>query len=354
MNDEWINRGLNFLKKLNSHLTLKELEDIFNENYPQMRELLLNFLQFIGGIDEITENMNEINLNYPIDKFFNLFLEEYFNIFNNNPDYRRIPKIFDDIYEILNSTECYRELFSFPSGDIFEDRIKKKFLKELDKAEQVSKNAVAKSFKIALEYIQSKQSPNKIYQFSKYNKLGIKTENLKIDTTFNFIISFIEMIFNKEEELYKQSKDEIIDIISDLISRFGRAIEPYLKVIIGSIYNLQNVYNRKKFDYFNKRFGYYLGSHSLMGNLRSEKEDYIDYRNAIKHDDFEISFNQDSNEIKIKFNLKRFNKGKIQWSKKKEMELKELRRLFSDFRQFQNNFIKFYKIYINSIYKENQ
>ncbi len=109
----------------------------------------------------------------------------------------------------------------------------------MERAEQVSKNAVVKSFKIALKYVERQQPPDTLFLKSSYNKIGFQLENFKTDTIMDLIESFLKIIFTKKQELFNLSNDDIEDYLKEFVSRFGRAIEPYLKVITVSIYNLQ-------------------------------------------------------------------------------------------------------------------
>jgi len=166
----------------------------------------------------------------------------------------------------------------------------------------------------------------------------------------SLIVSFLEIIFTKKQELFKLSDDELADYLNEFVSRLGRAIEPYLKVIIVSIYNLQKIYQKGDFDDFEKGFGYYLSPRSSLQIQHSKMEDYIDYRNAINHiSGFDINFNRKEEEITIKFYLKRETRGRSYWDKTVEMGLKEFETLFRDFRKFQNSFFTFYKVYIKSV-----
>lgn len=74
---------------------------------------------------------------------------------------------------------------------------------------------------------------------------------------------------------------EWVDYLNEFVSRLGRVIEPYLKIIIVSIYNLQKIYQNRDFYDFYKGFGYYLSPRCSLHIQHSKKVDYVDYRNAI-------------------------------------------------------------------------
>ncbi|KKL88026.1 hypothetical protein LCGC14_1928820, partial [marine sediment metagenome] len=276
-----------------------------------------------------------------------------FQFSKNNPDMvQQLENIWKDFAQIFQSVDFRKEVLSLSTGNEFEDLLKKKFLEELDRAEQISKKAVVKSFKLALKYVERQQQPDTLFIKSSYNKLGLQLENFKTDTTMNLIESFLKIIFTKKQELFKLSDDDLMDYVNEIVSRFGRAIEPYLKAIIVSIYNLQKIYQNRDFDDFEKGFGYYLSPRSSLQIDRSEKENYIDYRNAISHArGFDVLYDRKLQEIKLKFNLKRETKGSVYWHKTIEMGLKEFEKLFRDFRKFQNSFFTFYEVYIKSIDK---
>ena len=208
------------------------------------------------------------------------------------------------------------------------------------------------SFKLAIKYVERQQQPDTLFIKSSYNKLGLQFENFKIDTTMNLIESFLKIIFTKKQELFKLSDEDLVDYINEFVHRFGRAIEPYLKAIIVSIYNLQKIYQNDDFDDFEKGLGYYLNPRRSLQIERSEKENFIDYRNAINHArGFDVLYDRKLEEIKLKFNLKREIKGKAYWKKTVEMGLNEFEKLFRDFRKFKNSLFMFYEVYIKSIDK---
>ena len=360
MNDNLESKGLKFLQKLlGNNLSSEEVEKNLEEN--QNKELMLflfkNMLKFLGLSAELGEYIDQnLHLEIPPKKFFKTLIKTITKIFQNNPDLiNKFEEVVENFTQIFQSLDFHKERFSISTGNEFEDLIKKRFLEELDKAEKISKNAVAKSFKLALEYVERKESPDKLFTLSSYNKLGINPKNLKTDTTMNLIVSFLEIIFTKKQELFKLSDDELLDYLNEFVSRLGRAIEPYLKVIIVSIYNLQKVSKGRRFDNFKKGFGYYLNPRRSLQIQHTNKEDYIDFRNAIKHDTgFDVFFDRRLEEITIKFYLKREKRGKGYWKRTVEMELKEFETLFRDFRKFQNSFFSFYEIYIKSINKNYQ
>jgi len=359
MNDNLESKGFKFLQELfGDSLSFEEFEkNLEDQNNELIRFLFKNLFKFFGLSAEFGEYIDQnISLEMPPNKYFQTLEKTLIQVFQSNPDLvKKLEELGKNFAQIFQSLDFYKEIFSISTGNEFEDLIKKRFLEELDKAEKISKNAVAKSFKLALEYVERKEPPDKLFTLSNYNKLGIDPKNLKTDTTMNLIISFLEMIFIKKQELFKLSDDELRDYLNELVSRLGRAIEPYLKVIIVTICNLQKVSKRRRFDNFKRGFGYYLNPRSSLGIQHTNKEDYIDYRNAIKHDmGFDIFFDRESEEITIKFYLKRETRGKILWEKPVEMELIEFETLFREFRKFQNSFFSFYEVYIKSIDKNYQ
>ena len=360
MNYNWEKEGLKFLENiLGEDISFEELENNLEEN--SNKELSISFfknlINFLGISAKIGEDLEQnVRLDVTPKKFLKKYLKTIFQFSKNNPDIvQQLEDVGKNFAEIFQSVDFHKELLSFSTGNEFEDLLKKRFLEELDRAELISKNAVVKSFKIALNYIVRQQQPDQLFILSSYNKLGVQPEKLKTDTILNLITSIIEIIFTKKQEIFKLSDDELVDYLNEFVSRLGRAIEPYLKVIIVSIYNLQKIYQKGKFDDFEKGFGYYLSSRRSLHIQHSENEDYIDYRNAINHiNGFDVFFNRKSEEITMKFYLKRETKGRVNWNKTVEMGLKEFEKLFRDFRKFQNSFFYFYEVYIKSIDKNYQ
>ena len=360
MNDNWEKEGLKYLEKIfGEDLSFEELEKNLEEN--PNKELTLSFfknlIKVLGISAKIGEDIEQnVRLDMPPKKFFKKYLKTIYHFSQKNPEIiKQLEDIGNIFAQIFQSIDFYKELLSFPMDNEFEDLLKKRFLEELDRAEQVNKSEVAKSFKLAIKYVERQQQPDKLFILSSYNKLGIQPEKLKTDTTMNLIVSFFEIIYAKKQQLFKLSDDVLVDYLNEFVSRLGRAIEPYLKAIVVSIYNLQKIYQNRDFDDFEKGFGYYLSPRSSLQIYRSEKENYIDYRNAINHvRGFDVLYDRKLKEITLKFNLKRERKGRVFWDKTVEMGLKEFEKLFRDFRKFQNSFFYFYEVYIKSIDKNYQ
>jgi len=360
MNDNWEKEGLKILEGIfGEYLSFEELENNLEENPNKelIFSLFKNLINFLGISAKLGENIEQnVQLDMPPKKFFKTYFKTIFQFSQNNPEIiKQLKDVGNNFTQIFQSVDFYKELLSISRDNEFEDLLKKRFLEELDRAEQANKNLVVKSFKLALKYVELQQQPDKLFILSSYNKLGIQPEKLKTDTTMNLIVSFLEIIFTKKQALFKLSDDDLIDYLNEFVSRLGRAIEPYLKTIIVSIYNLQKIYQKKDFDNFENGFGYYLSPYCSLQIEHSEKEDYIDYRNAINHvSGFNVFFNRKLEEITIKFNLKRETKGREYWNETVEMGLKGIEKLFRDFRKFQNLFFYFYEIYIKSIDKNYQ
>ena len=357
MNDNWEEEGLKYLEKIfGKVLSLEELEKNLEQitNKKSMLYYFKNLINLVGISVKIGEDIEQnVRLDLPPKIFFKKYLKTIFQSFKNNPDIvQQLENVWKNFKEIFQSVDFRKDLLSFSTGNEFEDLLKKKFLDELQRAEGVNKNAVVKSFKLALKYVERQQQPDTLFIKSSYNKLGLQLENFKTDTTINLIESFLKIIFTKKQELFKLSDDDLVDYMNEFVSRFGRAIEPYLKVIIVSIYNLQKIYQNGDFDDIEKGFGYYLSPRSSLQIVRSEKENYIDYRNAINHvTGFDVLIDRKIKEIMLKFNLKREKKGRVYWNKTVELGLKEFEALFRNFRKFQNSFFTFFEVYIKSIDK---
>jgi len=360
MNDNWEKEGLKYLDKIfGEGLSLEELEKNLekNTNEELMLSFFKNLINFLGISSKLGEELEQnVRLDMPPKKYLETILKVTTQFSKKNPKMvKQIEDVVKNFVQIFQSVDFHKELLSISTGNEFEDLIKKRFLEELDSAEQVNKSKVVKSFKLALKYVERQQQPDTLFIKSSYNKLGLQLENFKIDTTMNLIESFLRIIFTKKQELFRLSDDDLVDCINEFVSRFGRAIEPYLKAIIVSVYNLQKIHQNNDlddFDDFEKGLGYYLNPRSSLQIERSEKENFIDYRNAINHArGFDVLYDRKLEEITLKFNLKRERKGKVLWEKTVEMGLKEFEMLFRDFRKFQNSFFMFYEVYIKSIDK---
>ena len=357
MDNNWEKEGLKFLLSLlGEDISFEELEKNLEEssNKKLILSVFKNIINFLGITTKIGENIEQnVRLDIPPKEFFEKYLKTIFQFYKNNPDIvQKLEDIGKNFMQIFQSVDFHKEFLSLSRGNEFEDLLKKRFLYELRRAEQINKIEVVNSFKLALKYVERQQQPDTLFIKSSYNKLGLQLENFKTDTTMNLIESVLKIIFTKNQELFKLSDDDLIDYMNEFVSRFGRAIEPYLKVIIVSIYNLKKIYQNRDFDDFEKGFGYYLSPRSSLQIDRTEKENYIDYRNAINHvTGFDVIYNRKLEEIMLKFYLKREKKGKAYWNKTVEMGLKEFETLFQDFRKFQNSFFTFFEVYIKSIDK---
>lgn len=252
----------------------------------------------------------------------------------------------DNIKNTIFSIEFHKELFRIPTGDSFEQELKKIFLQELESAEKISKNAVTKSFKLAINSVTRKQKPDRLFLMSNYQKLGVPLIDLETDKIIDVVMNIFHSVFTKNQKLFKLSDERLDDIIRDFISRLGRAIEPYLKAIFVSILNLSQVRLKRRFFDFKKGLGFYFNKLHIH---RSKIEDYLDFRHAIKHDDFDVLIDRSIESIRLSFKLKRERKGKIEWEKEVIMTLREFEQFFRMFRKFQNSFFYLFEIYIKNL-----
>ncbi len=360
MNNNWEKEGLKYLQKIfGEGLFDKKFENNLIENADKepIISILKPIIKLVGISSKLGEEIEQnTHLGMSPKNYFETIFMQANQIFEEHPKIKKqIEEIGKNIVQGIQSLDLYKELLSVSMDNEFENLIKKRFLEELDKAERVSKNEVVRSFKLALNYAKDQQLPDKLFVLSSYNKLGINSEELKTDNILNFFLSFMKILFAKKQLLFKLSDDDFVDLLNEIVSRLGRAIEPYLKVIIASIYNLQEICKRKKgFDNFKAGFGYYLHPRSSLKIKHSEEPDYIDYRNAIFHNKYKLFFNRESKEVKIIFDLRRESKGRALWSRIVEMSLEEFEKLFRDFRKFQKSFFSFYETYIKSIDKNYQ
>lgn len=131
-------------------------------------------------------------------------------------------------------------------------------------------------------------------------------------------MNIFHSILTKQQKLFKVSDERLIDVIGDFTSRLGRAIEPYLKVIFVSILNLSQVRLKRRFHDFKGGLGFYFNKLNIY---RSNTEDYLDFRNAIKHDDFDVLIDRSIESIKLSFKIKRESRGEIELRKEVIMTL---------------------------------
>lgn len=360
MNNNWEKEGLKYLEKIfGEGLFDKEFENNLKENADKepIISILKPIIKLVGISSKLGEELEQnTHLGMSPQNFFEMIFKQANRIFEEHPKIKKqLEEIGKNIVQGIQSLDLYKKLLSVSMDNEFENLIKKRFLEELDEAERVSKNEVVRSFKLALNYVKHQQQPDQLFVLSSYNKLGIRSGELKTDTIANLFLSFMKILSAKKQLLFKLSDDEFVDQLNEIVSRLARAIEPYLKVIIVSIYNLQKISKKEKvLDQFKAGFGYYLSRHLGLNISRIKKPDYIDYRNAITHNNYKLSFNRKSEEVKIIFNIKRESKGRTYWSKTKKMGLEEFERLFRDFRKFQRLFFSFYEIYIKLIDKNYQ
>jgi len=252
----------------------------------------------------------------------------------------------DVIKEKLFSVEFYKELFTAPTEDPFEQQLKNIFLQKLESAEKISKIDIVKSFKLAINSIKHKQKPDQLFLMSKYQELNLPLYDLETDNIIDIVMNIFHSILTKKQKLFKLSEERLIDVIGDFTSRLGRSIEPYLKVIFISILNLSQVRLKSNFIDFEQELGIYLNKLNID---RSNTEDYLDFRNAIRHDDFEVLIDGSIESIKLRFNIKRKSRGKIKRMKEVIMTLEEFEQFFRRFRKFQNLFFYFFEIYIKNL-----
>ena len=306
---------------------------------------------FIKNINDILEKFSilgsEIMQNLPKDAKINDFLEKAGEVGLKKA--KEDPKMIESILDSLNiltdtlySLEFQKELFSIPTGSSFEQLLKSIFMQELEAAEKKDKNKVAESFKIVISSVVNKPKPDQLFLMSKFQELQLP--NLETDN----VIDIILYILNDKKKLFELSDDRVVDVTGDFVNRLGRSIELYLKGIILSIVNLSKIKVGRRLLDFNGASAHYL---NLLHINRPQTEDYLDFRNSIMHDDFEVLIDRPREAIELNFNIKRRYKGEITLSKEVIMTLEEFTLFFRGFRKFQSSFFNFFEIYIKSIEK---
>lgn len=315
-------------------------------------ERILAFFKSINDFLDISNELGrEILQNLPQNANLMDFLEKARKVglrkAEEDPEMiKLIQNSIDVIKDTLFSVEFHKELFTAPTEDSFEQQLKNIFLQELESAEKISKNAIVKSFKLAINSIKRKQKPDQLFLMSNYQELGLPLIDLETDKIIDIVMNIFHSILTKKQNLFKLSDERLIDVIVDFTSRLGRAIEPYIKTIFVSILNLSQVRLKRRFFDFKEGLGFYF---NMLNINRSNTEDYLDFRNAIKHDDFDVLIDRSIESIKLSFKIKRESRGKIERKKEVIMTLGEFEQFFRRFRKFQNSFFYFYEIYIKNL-----
>ena len=227
-----------------------------------------------------------------------------------------------------------------------EQQLKNLFIQELESAEKITKNDVARSFKLAVNSVKLKQKPDQLFLLSKYQELGLPLVDLETDKIIDICMNIFHSILTKKQKLFKFSDERLIDIIGEFTSRLGRAIEPYLKAIFVSILNLSQIRLEGSFFEFKEDLGFYFNKLNID---RSKTEDFLDFRHAIKHDDFDVLIERSIKSITLSFKIKRVRRRKIVWKKEVIVSLEEFEQFFRRFRKFQNSFFSFFEIYIKNL-----
>jgi len=315
-------------------------------------ERFLAFFKNINNFLEISSELGkEVLQNLPQNANLKNFLKEARQIglrkVKEDPDMiKLIQNSIHNIRDIYFSVEFHKELFTISTEDTFEQQLKNLFIQELESAEKISKNDVSKSFKLAVNSVKRKQKPDQLFLLSKYQELGLPLVDLETDKIIDIGMNIFHSILTKKQILFKLSDEHLIDVIGEFTSRLGRAIEPYLMAIFVSILNLSQIRLDRIPYNFERNLGYYF---NILNINRSKTEDFLDFRHAIKHDDFDILIDRSIKSITLSFKIKRVRRRKIELKKEVIMTLEEFEQFFRRFRKFQNSFFYFFEIYIKNL-----
>ncbi len=69
------------------------------------------------------------------------------------------------IKDLYFSVEFHKELFTISTEDTFEQQLKNFFIQELESAEKISKNDVARSFKIVVNSVKLNKNPTNYFYY---------------------------------------------------------------------------------------------------------------------------------------------------------------------------------------------
>ncbi|GAH01953.1 unnamed protein product, partial [marine sediment metagenome] len=215
-------------------------EKIGGERFLAFFKSINNFLEISSGLGrEVLQNLPQnANLSNLIEKAREIGLRKV----KEDPEMiKSIQDSINGIKDLYFSVELHKELFNISTEDTFEQQLKNFFIQELESAEKISTNDVAKSFKLAVNSVKLKQKPDQLFLYSKYQELGLPLVDLDTDKIIDISMNIFHSILDKKQKLFKFSDERLIDIIGEFTSRLGRAIEPYLMAIFVSILNLSQI-----------------------------------------------------------------------------------------------------------------
>jgi len=236
MNGKWEKEGLKVLKEINEILGNSKNLDIKNLN--DYEKIILRFLGMNSIIIKELNSMNKIPLDDPPQEYIEKLVKNLSKVMEDNP---QLQHHMENFLEYSQTVEYCKIRLSIYRGDRFETSLIRKFLEEFEKAEIVNKHRVKKSFGEIFKYLKHLPTPDDLYLLSRYHELGMDTEKIETDTMQSLFMSIFDQFFTKKDKLFDLPERKLIDCVRDFVSRFGRALEPYLIAILGSIYNLQQV-----------------------------------------------------------------------------------------------------------------
>jgi len=241
----------------------------------------------------------------------------------------------DKVIEYFNESSIIESVLAVPWSDPLMNEVKTIFLKNVNKANQDNRNKVKKLVNRVLNYTSKQPEPNILFNKSSLEKLGLnENEILQLN-----LLEFFARIVEKEKFLLNLEREEMEDIIRELLRRFRETIETYFKLILAINLNLLYINNQKKVVSFDEKFGFYLKNLKIKERYEG---DFLDLRNAIAHNNYRVNIL--NNKINVMMIFERFNKfGKRIASIKKFYSLNELRKRYKEFNSYYfifNEYIK--------------
>jgi len=321
-----------------------ELSDIKPVNNEKLNEIAIitkllrilnNLFSLFKDIGEsMLENINPDLFLKPLNDISPILKEKIPNILKNDQKTRNSLKQFFKVIEYFNESSTIDSFLTIPWGDPLMNEVKTMFLENFNKANQNNKKMVKKLVNNAINFTSNQPEPEVLFNKSSLEKLGLnKNEILQIN-----LFEIFSRIVEKEKFLLNLEREEVEDIIRELLRRFRESIETYFKLLLAITLNLIYINKHKKLVSFHENLGFYLKN--LKINDRYDG-DFLDFRNAIAHNSYRVNIL--NNKINVKVIFKRFDSfGKEIAPVIKIYYLNELRKIYKHF----NSYYFLFKEYI--------
>ncbi len=271
----------------------------------------------------------------PLNDISHIFKEKIPNILKNNKKIKNSLEQLNEVFKNFGESSTIDSLLTIKWSDPLMNEVKIKFLDNFNKANQNNKKVIKKLFKDAINFITNQPEPVNLFNRSSTEKLGLNTNGI-------LQLSLLELfarIVEKEKFLLNLEHEEVEDIIRELLRRFRESIETHFKLLLAITLNLVHINKQKDLVPFYKNFGFYLKNLKIKERYEG---DFLDFRNAIAHNNYRVNIINDK--INIKMIFKRFDSiGNELAPIKKEYLLNELRKKFKQFNSYYYVFKEYLK-----------